>query len=187
MISCERELDIDNKLNNYLFENYRYLDHKKKPLKKTRIKLHNTLALPLLLYGSETWTIKARDTRRISAAPMKYMRRTAGYTWTDYKTNTQIAKELKITPILDRLLEYNRNWIQHVNRMPHSRLPRVMKHHSPIARRNHGRPLKRLLDMRDRNGSTSGPTPTDMMMKEMRTQTTYHYFISEITYKCGFC
>jgi hypothetical protein len=29
------------------------------------------------------------------------MKRTAGYTWTDYKTNTQIAKELKITPILD--------------------------------------------------------------------------------------
>ena len=35
-----------------------------------------------------------------------------------YKTNTQIAKELKITPILDKLLEYNGNWIQHVNRMP---------------------------------------------------------------------
>jgi len=30
-----------------------------------------------------------------------HMRRTAGYTWTDYKTNEQIAKELKITPILD--------------------------------------------------------------------------------------
>ena len=28
---------------------------------------------------------------------MKYMRRTPGYTWTDYKTNAQIAKELKIT------------------------------------------------------------------------------------------
>jgi len=26
---------------------------------------------------------------------MKYMRITAGYTWTDHKTNTQIAKELK--------------------------------------------------------------------------------------------
>jgi hypothetical protein len=107
-----------------------------------------------LLYGSETWTtsIKARDIRRITAAEMKYMRRragytwtdyrtagytwtdyrtagytwadyrtagytwtdyrTAGYTWTDYKTNTQITKELKITPILDKLLEYKRNWIQ---------------------------------------------------------------------------
>jgi hypothetical protein len=27
---------------------------------------------------------------RITAAEMKYMRRTAGYTWTDHKTNTQI-------------------------------------------------------------------------------------------------
>ena len=53
--------------------------------KKTRIKLYNTLALPVLLCGSETWTIKARDARRITAAEMKYMRRTAGYTWTDYK------------------------------------------------------------------------------------------------------
>ena len=48
---------------------------------KNRIKLYNTLALPVLLYGSETWTIKARDARRITAAEMKYMRRTAGYTW----------------------------------------------------------------------------------------------------------
>jgi len=85
----------------------------KNPLKETRIKLYNTLALPVLLYGSETWTVKARDGRRITAAQMKYMRR-AGYTWTDYKTNTQITKELKTTPILDKLLEYKRNWKQRV-------------------------------------------------------------------------
>ena len=76
----------------------------------------------------------------------KTMRRTAGYIWTDYKTNAQIAKELKITPILDKLLEYKRNWIQRVNRMPRNRLPRVMKHYSTAGGRNHGRPLKRLLD-----------------------------------------
>jgi hypothetical protein len=49
-----------------------------KTLKKTRIKLYNTLALPVLLYGSKTWTIKARDARRISASEIKYVRRTAG-------------------------------------------------------------------------------------------------------------
>jgi len=65
-----------------------------KPLNKKTIKLHNTLDLPVLLYGSESWTIKGRDARRITAAEMKYVRRTAGYTWTDYKTNAQIAKEL---------------------------------------------------------------------------------------------
>jgi len=58
------------------------LDHKKTP-KKPRIKLYNALALPVLLYGSKTRTIKARDARRITAAEMKYMRRRAGYIWTD--------------------------------------------------------------------------------------------------------
>jgi hypothetical protein len=77
---------------------------------------------------------------------MKFMRRTAGYTWADYKTNKQITTELKITPILDKLLEYKINWIQHVNRMPRTKLPRVMKRSSPTSRRNNGRPLKRLLD-----------------------------------------
>jgi hypothetical protein len=54
------------------------------------------------------------------------------------KTNTQIAKELKITPIFNKLLEYKRNRI-HVNRMPRNKLPRVMKHYSPTGRKNHGR------------------------------------------------
>jgi len=91
-------------------------------------------------------TIEARDVKRITAAEMKYMRRTAGYTWTDYKTNVQITKELKITEILDKLLEYLISWIRHVNRMPRNRLPREMKYYCPIGRRNHGRTLKRLLD-----------------------------------------
>jgi hypothetical protein len=56
-----------------------------------------------------------------------------------------VAKELKITPILDKFLEYKRNWIQHVNRIPRNKLHRVMKRYSPTGRRNHGRPLKRLL------------------------------------------
>jgi len=131
-------LDIDNKLHNCLKITgiLNNVFRPQKPLKKPRIKLHNTLALPVLLYGSETWTIKARDARRITAAEMKYMRRTAGYTWTDCKTNTQITKYLKITPTLDKLLEYKRNWIQHVNRMPRNRLPRVMKHYSPTGRKD---------------------------------------------------
>ena len=56
-----------------------------------------SVALLVLLYGTETWTVKASDARRITAAEMKCMRGTAGYTWTDYKTNTQITRELKNT------------------------------------------------------------------------------------------
>ena len=81
-----------------------------------------------MLYGSETWTLNARDTRRVTAAEMKYVKM-AGYTWTT-KQPHKLQKELKITPILDKIQEYKRNWTQHVNRMPRNRLPRVLKHYS---------------------------------------------------------
>jgi hypothetical protein len=71
------------------------------------------------------------------------MRRTAEYTWTDPKTNTEIAKELNTTPVLDKIQDDKRNWIQHVNRRPRNRLHRLIKIHP---KRNQGRPLKRLLD-----------------------------------------
>jgi hypothetical protein len=145
----ERVLDIDNKLNNYLKIAgilIMCLDHKNPLRKQDQSYTTHRPVLPVLLYGSETGTVKARDASRISAAGMKYMRRTAGHTATDCKTNTQIAKELKITPILDKVLEYQRNWIQRVSRMPRNRLPRAMKHYCPTGRRNHGRLLQRLLN-----------------------------------------
>jgi hypothetical protein len=81
-ISYEKELYIDNKLNNYLktwgIANNTF--RQKKTLKKTRIKLHNSITLPSLLYGSENWTNKARDARRITAAEVKCMRKTTRYT-----------------------------------------------------------------------------------------------------------
>jgi hypothetical protein len=55
-------------------------------------KLYNTVALSASLYGNENWTITPKDARRITAAVMKYMRKTAGYSWTDYNRNTEIAR-----------------------------------------------------------------------------------------------
>jgi hypothetical protein len=80
MISCVKELDIDKKLHNYLkiIGILNNVFRPKKTLQKTRIKLCNTLDLPVLLYGSETWTVKASDGRRITAAALKYMRRRTG-------------------------------------------------------------------------------------------------------------
>jgi len=72
----------------------------------------------------------ARDTRRVAAAEMKYVK-TAGYTWTT-KQPHKLQKALKITQILDKIQEYKRSWTQHVNRMPRNRLPRVLKHYSSI-------------------------------------------------------
>jgi hypothetical protein len=84
VISNEKEVDIDNKFSNCLkitnITNNVFRPQKtltktriKLCLKTTRIKLYITLALPPLLYGSENWTIVARDKRRITAAEIKGM------------------------------------------------------------------------------------------------------------------
>jgi hypothetical protein len=46
-----------------------------------------------------------------------------------------------------------------------------MKHYSPTGRRNHGRPLKRLLDAWDRNESTSGQTPWQIYDDDVKHRT----------------
>jgi len=108
-------------------------DHRKK--KKIR-KLYNALALPALSHGSENLTNKARNARRITAAKMEYVRKIAGYTRTDYKTNTGMAKELNITPVLDKIRAYKRNWLHHTNRL----LRIIKENYRSTGRRNRGRP-----------------------------------------------
>ena len=80
-----------------------------------------------MLYGSENWTITARDARRMTAAEIKHTRKTAGCTWTDYKSNTGTGKELNITPVLDKIQEYRKNRLQHINKIPRIRLARILK------------------------------------------------------------
>jgi len=102
LIRYDKEVDINNKLNNHLkiTSIINNIFRPQKTLKKTRIELYSTLALPVLLYGSENWTITARDARRITAAEMNCISKTAGCSWTDHKTITENAKELNTTAVL---------------------------------------------------------------------------------------
>jgi len=99
-----------------------------------------------LLYGSETWTVKASDARRITAAEMKYTRRTAGYSWGRLQNKCTNCKGVKNNTNFGQITGIQEKLDTTVNRMTRNRFPRVMKHYSPTGRRNHGRLLKRLLD-----------------------------------------
>jgi hypothetical protein len=55
-----------------------------------RIRIYKTLARPVLSYGSEAWTIRRTDERRLISADMRFLRRIAGYTGWDHKRNEDI-------------------------------------------------------------------------------------------------
>jgi hypothetical protein len=103
----EKEVDIDDKLRSYLKIKgvINNMFRPQKTLKGRRTKLYHTLAFPTLLHVTENGTIKTRNETGITAAEIKYVRKTAGYTGTDYKANREFAKGLNITPLLDKMQE----------------------------------------------------------------------------------
>jgi len=111
--------------------------------KETILKIYNTIILPAFLYGSENWTLTALQRRRIEAAQMKLLRPLAGYTPYDHKTNDYICRELRIAGILDKIDEYRRNWLSHLQRMPQNRIPLKSYHYRSQGRRTIGTPKKR--------------------------------------------
>ena len=84
--------------------------------------------------------------RRIKAAEMKLFRPLAGNTLYDHKTNDYIRRELWITGILDKIDEYRRNWLSHLQRMPQNRIPLKYYHYRSQGRRTIGSPKKRWRD-----------------------------------------
>jgi hypothetical protein len=105
----------------------------------TILKIYNTLVLPTFLYGSENWTALQRQ--RIGVAEMKLLRPLACYTLYGHKTKSPYAVNNRQC-ILDKIDEYRRNWVLHLQRMPLNRIPLKSHHCRPQGRRTIGRPKK---------------------------------------------
>jgi hypothetical protein len=75
-------------------------------MKETNTKFYKIMAVPVLLYGSETWTLRKRDWNRIQAAETKYLVTVKGCTRLDPIRNEDIRNELGISPSSEKIIEY---------------------------------------------------------------------------------
>jgi len=66
-----------------------------------------------------------------------------GYTRLDKIRRKVIRKELEISVIQDVRLKYKQNWINHLERMDNTGLPKYALNYKPRGRRDRGRPRKR--------------------------------------------
>jgi hypothetical protein len=109
----------------------------------TRIRTYKTLSRPVLSYGSEAWTIRRTDERRLISAEMCFMRRTAGYTRWDHKGNEDILTELQMSQITEFLYGYRKSML---TGWALDRMPKMILKYQPKGKRNIGRPLNRWKD-----------------------------------------
>jgi len=74
---------------------------------------------------------------------MRFLRSVTGYTRLDKIRSEVIRKELEISGIQDVRLKYKQNWINHLERLDNTRLPKHALNCKPRGRRDRGRPRKR--------------------------------------------
>jgi hypothetical protein len=60
---------------------------------RTKTRRYN-VEVPMLMYGSENWTMNRADRRRVEVAEMKFLRYVAGYTLKDQVRNDNIRQQL---------------------------------------------------------------------------------------------
>ena len=107
------------------------------------MKFYKDVARPVLLYGSVTWVTTKRDMTRLEAAEMRLLRSVKGYTRLDKIRSEVTRKELEISGIQDVKSKYKQNWINHLERMDSTRLPKHALKYKPRGRRDRVRPRKR--------------------------------------------
>ena len=117
--------------------------HLKKTRTDTQMKFCKDVARPTLLYGSESWVTTTRDMTRPEAAEMRFLRSDKGYTRLDKIRSEVIRKELEISGIQNVRSKHKQNWINHLERMDNTRLPKHALNYKPRGRRDRRRPRKR--------------------------------------------
>jgi hypothetical protein len=83
-----------------------------------------------------------RDMTGLEAAEMRFLRSVTGYTRLDIIRSEVIRKELELSGIQDVRLKYKRNYINQLERMDNTRLPKHALKYKPRGRSDRGRPRK---------------------------------------------
>ena len=111
-------------------------------------------------FGSEAWVLKKREEQRLEAAQMTFLRHLLGITKWDKEKNQCIrGKRTGAQNIVKEIKQYQKKWLQHVQRMDTNRLPRQAMKYRPEGRRNNGRPKKRWRDQLHFEDQGTGNTP----------------------------
>ena len=116
--------------------------HLKKTRTDTQMKFYKVIARPTIHNGRETWVTTTRDMTRLEAEEMRFLRSVKGYTRLNKIRSEVIRKELEISRIQDVRSKHKQNWINHIERMDNTRLPKHALNYKPRGRRYRGRPRK---------------------------------------------
>jgi len=90
--------------------------------KETKLRIHHITAKATLKFGSEAWVLKKREEQCLEAAQIKFLRHLFGITKLDKGKNQCIREKTGTQNIVKEIKQYQKKWLQHVQRMDTNRL-----------------------------------------------------------------
>ena len=119
----------------------------KKLTVESKIKLLTTCVFSVLLYASETWTLKEADKQKLLAFEMRCYRRILKIHWTDMVRNIDIRKQLGADEtIIDVIKKRKLRLFGHICRMDNSRMLKHVVFSKTDGKSRRGRPCREWLD-----------------------------------------
>ena len=114
--------------------------------KETKLRIHNITAKAALKFGSGAQVLKKREEHRLEAVQMKFLRHLLGITKLDKEKNQCIREKTGAQNIVKEIKQYQKKWLQHVQRMDRNRIPKQALRYRPKGRRYIGRQKRRWRD-----------------------------------------
>ena len=84
---------------------------------KTKMQIYQTVYLPTLLYGCETWDRTTKTDSQVTAAEMKYLRPVLNKTRKDRERNVKVRETLKVKPVTEMIEEKQVKWLREWGRI----------------------------------------------------------------------
>ena len=73
-----------------------------------------TLIWSVVLYGSEAWTMRKEDTKRLEAFEMWTLRKMENVSWTEHKTNEEVVEMIgEERSLICSIKSRQKKWIGH--------------------------------------------------------------------------
>lgn len=114
---------------------------------ENKLKVLNTCVFSVLLYASETWTLKEADKQKLLAFEMKCYRRILRVSWQDKIRNEDIRKMIsKEETVIDAIKKRKLRLFGHICRMDDKRLIKHMVFAKVDGKPRRGRPCREWLD-----------------------------------------
>ena len=114
---------------------------------KTKVHVYKALVVPTLAYGSECWTLKKDDERRLHSLEMNCLRRMVGVTRRDRIQNIVVRERTNVTEsIIEEIRRRRLSWFGHISRMEIDRLPARVLYCHVTGERSQGRQAKKWME-----------------------------------------